>query len=122
MTATRSVTVTKAAAWLALPVLLLALAACETTPDGAPYAANASMGMLIAQDNCAACHQTGLSGDSPNPQAPPFHDIVNRPGLTQEGLAAWLKDGHDYPAEMGFSLQDHEVDSLVAYMIRQQSE
>ncbi len=106
---------------LALPFLLLALAACATTPDGAPYEPNASMGMLIARQSCADCHQTGRTGESPNSQAIAFREIVNRPGITSDSLAAWLKGGHNYPAEMGFSLEPHQVDSLVAYMMRQQA-
>jgi len=106
---------------LGLPCLLLALAACETVPDGPPYEPSASMGMIIARDNCASCHELFLSRESPNPNAPSFRDIVNRPGMTPERLAAWLKDGHNYPAEMGFYLEPHKIDSLVAYMIRQQS-
>lgn len=108
-------------AGLALPALLLALAACETTPDGAPYEANASMGMLIARDSCAGCHETFSIRESPDPDAPPFRAIVNRPGMTPELLATWLKDGHNYPVEMGFYLEPYKVDSLVAYMIGQQA-
>ncbi len=105
---------------LALPGLLLALAACETTGE-APYAPDASMGMLIARDSCAACHQTGLNGDSPNEDATPFHEVASRPGMTEESLAAWLRDGHNYPAEMNLRLEPHQVDSLVAYMLRLRS-
>jgi hypothetical protein len=78
--------------------------------------------MLIARDSCSGCHSTGLNGESPNSRALPFREIVNRPGLTPEALAAWLKDGHDYPVEMGFVLAPHRVDSLVAYMMRQRSQ
>lgn len=107
---------------LALPCLPLALAACETVPDdGAPYEPDASMGMLIARDNCASCHETFLNRESPNPRAPAFRDIVNRPGMTPETLATWLRDAHNYPAEMGFYLEPHKIDSLVAYMVRQRS-
>lgn len=105
---------------LGLPgLLLLSLAACETVPAGeAPYEPSASMGMIIANDNCQSCHETGRTGESSNSAAPPFREIVNRPGMTQEALAVWLKDGHDYPAEMGFTLEPHRVDSLVEYMMR----
>lgn len=106
---------------LALSCLLLFLAACATTPDGASYEPDASMGMIIARDDCAGCHELFLDRESPNPRAPPFREIVNRPGMTPELLATWLKDGHNYPAEMGFHLEPHKVDSLVAYMIRQKA-
>jgi mono/diheme cytochrome c family protein len=106
------------AVMLALPGLLLAVSACQTLGVGEPPASSASMGLLIARDSCGGCHQTGGSGASPNPQAPPFGDIVNRPGMTSEALAAFLRDSHNYPVEMGFRLEPHQIDSLVAYMIR----
>ena len=102
-----------------VPLMILALASCQSVPGDAPYQADPSMGMLIARDSCSSCHSTGLHGESPNPRAVPFREVINRPGLTPEALAAWLKDGHDYPAEMGFVLAPHQVDSLVAYMTQQ---
>ncbi len=53
---------------------------------------------------------------------PTFREIVDRPGMTPETLAAFLTDSHNYPIEMGFRLEPHQVDSLVAYMIRWRSE
>jgi len=90
-------------------------------PDGAAYAPDASMGSIIARDNCSRCHETFLDRESPNPNAPSFRSIANRPGMTPKLLATWLKDGHNYPAEMGFHLEPNQVDSLVAYMIDLQS-
>ena len=107
---------------MGLACITLALAACETTPAGSGSEPSAATGMLIAQDNCASCHETFLERESPNPDAPPFREIVNRPGMTPNLLATWLKDGHNYPIEMGFLLEERQVDSLVAYMIRQQAE
>jgi mono/diheme cytochrome c family protein len=107
---------------LALASIVLALAACTNAPNSTPNQADASMGMLIARDNCASCHELFLDRESPNPNAPPFRAIVNRPGMTPQLLATWLKDGHNYPAEMGFYLEPGKVDSLVAYMIRQKAQ
>lgn len=107
---------------IVLACLPLALAACAALPDDEPPQSNASMGLIIARDRCAGCHQTGGAGESPNANAPTFGEIVNRPGMTPETLAAWLRDGHNYPLEMGFRLEPHQVDSLVAYMIRWRTE
>ena len=107
---------------LALPCLLFGLAACSTLRVGEPPASDASMGLLIARDNCGSCHQLGGAGESPNPRATPFGEIVSRPGMTPEALAVWLRDGHNYPVEMGFHLEPHQVDSLVAYMMRWRAE
>lgn len=108
------------AARVGLLCLPLALAACAT--DGAAPEPSASMGLLIARDSCGGCHQTGGGGESPDPNAPTFGDIVNRPGMTPERLAAFLRDSHNYPIEMGFRLEPHQVDSLVAYMVRWRAE
>lgn len=97
---------------------LLALAACTTTPREPSYEANASMGMLIARNSCGSCHAVSLAGESPNERAPAFREVINRPALTDEKLAAWLTDAHNYPVEMGVHLEPHQVDSLVAYMER----
>jgi hypothetical protein len=43
--------------------------------------------------------------------------IVNQEGLTAQTLASWLKGAHNYPREMDFALKQHEVDTLVSYMI-----
>lgn len=113
MTSKRSI-----GASMAVPALLLALTACETTADNTPYEANASMGMLIARDSCRGCHEISSTRESPNPNAPSFRDVVNRSGMSDERLATWLRDAHNYPIEMGVHLEPHQVDSLVAYMMR----
>jgi mono/diheme cytochrome c family protein len=110
-----------AALALATPGLLLALAACETLGVDEPIAPDASMGLLIAQDNCSRCHQIGGAGASPNENAPTFGEIANRPGMTSEALAAWLRDAHNYPVEMGFHLEPHQIDSLALYVMRWRS-
>jgi mono/diheme cytochrome c family protein len=104
----------------AAPLLLLAVAGCQTVGEAPP--SDPSMGLLIAQNNCSRCHLIGGAGSSPNANAPTFREIVNRPGMTPDALAGWLRDGHNYPVEMGFHLEPHQVDSLVAYMIRSRSD
>ena len=120
------------------------LTGCQSAPADDGALANPATGMLIARDSCSRCHQTGRGGEgsgarrptlaggdppipdaplfsdgeSPNPRAPSFVDIANRPGMTVEGIAAWLRDGHNYPVEMGFHLEPHQVDALAAYLIR----
>ncbi|WP_305097704.1 cytochrome c [Croceibacterium aestuarii] len=108
------------ATWSGLASLALGLSACSTVGD--PPESSASMGLLIARDRCSGCHQTGGGGESPNPRAPTFREIVDRPGVTPETLAAFLTNSHNYPIEMGFRLEPHQVDSLVAYMVRWRSE
>lgn len=106
----------------ALAALLPALGACATGANQAPYEGNASMGMLIARDSCASCHAVSLGGESPNDHAPEFREVINRPGMSAESLTAWLNEAHNYPTEMGVHLEPHQVDSLVAYMLRMRAE
>lgn len=112
----------KIAKLLGMGALAIALGACATGPGDAPYEGNASMGMLIARDSCSSCHAVSLGGDSPNSHAPEFREVINRPGMDAEALAGWLNEAHNYPAEMGVHLEPHQVDSLVAYMLRMRAE
>lgn len=102
-----------------LPVLALAsaVAACQpSTPVGTTAPAAAPRGLAFAQGACGGCHAVERYGLSPNPNAPPFPAIVNREGLTPETLTVWLRDAHNYPEEMEFSLEGDEVDEMVAYL------
>ena len=54
---------------------------------------------------------------SPNPNAPPFAAVVNQEGLTRNTLAAWLRNAHNYPAEMKLTLDQRRVDDISAYML-----
>lgn len=96
---------------LALAGLAAASAACQSVPQQ-PYP-----GLAFAQASCGGCHAVEGQRASPNPSAPPFAAIVNQQGLSDETLGTWLRDAHNYPEEMDFSLQGPEVDALVAYML-----
>ena len=75
-------------------------------------------GHSLATASCAACH--GIKRHSimsPNPQSPSFPTIVNQQGLTRETLTSWLRNAHNYPAEMEFELDPRSVDDLVEYML-----
>jgi mono/diheme cytochrome c family protein len=74
-------------------------------------------GLTLAQTSCGGCHAVGQRSVSPNPEAPPFAAIVNQEGLTGNTLAAWLRNAHNYPAEMKFTLERRQVDALVGYML-----
>ena len=111
--------------FLFLPTAALALAACQRTPvssaagaaPAAPAAPAAARGEALARSVCAGCHAIGRTGASPNPNAPPFVAVVNQPDVTAETLAAFLKDAHNYPREMEFSVHQGAVGDLVAYML-----
>ena len=71
----------------------------------------------FTQDSCGECHAIAPPELSPNPNAPPFASIVNQPGLTEETLARWLRDAHNYPQEMEFEVGEEQVGQLLAYML-----
>ena len=103
---------------LALIGLAAGAVACQPLPPAAqPAAAEPHPGVAYAQASCGGCHAVGRRSVSPNPQAPPFAAIVNQEGLTRNTLAAWLRNAHNYPDEMKFSLEPRQVDELVAYMV-----
>ena len=95
-----------------------AVAACQPRPV-AESAAPPGLpgGLAFAQGACGGCHAVERLGDSPNPDSPPFAAIANREGLTADTLSSWLREAHNYPQEMEFSLEGREVDDLVAYIL-----
>ena len=102
---------------LACLVPALALAACQPAPPARSSLSPVARGEALARSSCAGCHAIGSRGSSPNPKAPPFALVVNQQDLTATTLSAWLRDAHNYPREMDFSVNAREVDDLVAYML-----
>lgn len=109
---------------------LLALTACHTTPATEAEAPAASpedtaqfefdskikVGKLIAETRCAKCHATGVSGDSPHPDAKPFRYLSDNYPVRnlEEALAEGIVVGHpDMPM---FVLSPYEIDSLITYL------
>jgi len=95
-----------------LALLVPALAACQTTetalqPDPPAFVEAA----------CGGCHAVEPPFLSPNPEAPSFEAIANREGLSQETLADWLADAHNYPETMDFDLERAQVEQIADYMI-----
>ena len=103
------------------PVFALAvLPACTPTPSAnAPVPPNPSFerGLVFATNNCSGCHAVGRSGASPNADAPTFSAIANMPGLSGETLRQYLRDSHNDPAAMNFTVEPAEIDDLADYVI-----
>lgn len=74
-------------------------------------------GLAFARPHCAACHAVVANGTSPMPEAPPFADIANRPGVTRETLAQFLRDSHNFPEAMNFRVEPRDIDDLADYML-----
>ena len=103
----------KLAAALAIPAFL---AGCETIPDDETAWTSPAQGLLLAEDNCSSCHAVRRTGESPNEDATEFVEIANL-GMSEEGLAEWLTDSHNFPADMGFALSDTQAQGLAAYIV-----
>ena len=94
-----------------------AAAACQPLAPAGQATAEVQPGLAFAKASCGGCHAVDQRSVSPNPNAPPFAAVVNQDGLTGNTLAAWLRNAHNYPDEMKFSLDGGKVDDLVAYML-----
>lgn len=71
----------------------------------------------LVEGACGGCHAVEPPFLSPNPAAPSFASIADRPGLSQQSLAAWLGEAHNYPEDMDFTLTPRQVDQIAAYTV-----
>ncbi len=99
---------------LAGACLWLLLCAAFATPSAA--ATPLERGRAIAQKNCARCHATGSTGESPLQPAPPFRVLPQRYPVENlaEALAEGIVTGH--PAMPEFKFTPDEIDALLTYL------
>ena len=71
-------------------------------------------GNAVVDTWCRLCHVRTPAAKSPD-MAPPFQDIVARPGRDKAYLRAFLDQDH-FPMTT-FRLFDHEKDDVVAYLL-----
>ncbi|MFO1185760.1 MAG: cytochrome c [Bauldia sp.] len=78
--------------------------------------AAADRGHALAVASCARCHAVEKTGDSPNPQSPPFRLLHQRYPVAnlEEALAEGIFVGH---AEMPqFEFDPREIGDFIAYL------
>jgi mono/diheme cytochrome c family protein len=95
----------------AMSVLLTSAA-----PVLAQEPASVDAGYALAQAVCAECH--GIEAEdpiSPNINAPPFHEVANKPGMTIIALSVWLRTPH--PTMPNLVISADEVSDLSAYIL-----
>jgi mono/diheme cytochrome c family protein len=103
---------------------LFALAACAPqgpvklpTKQVIELTEQQTRGYTYAKSSCAGCHAITANASSPNPEAPAFEAVVNTKGLTARTLETFLRDSHNFPGQMAFSLDPARIDDLTAYML-----
>lgn len=96
------------------PVAILATA-CQTMSDA--RTAEPPPPPAFVEAACGGCHAVEPPFLSPNPRAPTFEAVANRPGVTKATIRAWLVNAHNYPEQMDFDLERDHVDQVTDYVI-----
>jgi mono/diheme cytochrome c family protein len=101
----------------------LVLAACACSPPQPAYqgpapigdTGSAVRGRAYAQEACASCHAiTPGNTMSPHPDAPPFAELAQTPGMNGMALNVWLHSEHEQMPHM--IVDSAHVEDLWAYM------
>jgi len=106
-------------AWLCAFALVAASAAsllpAARAQPGSDVESMRRGGALVTRD-CGGCHAVSATGDSPNPEAPPFRDLHQRYPVENlaEALAEGIITGHPRMPEFRFS--PREVSDIIAYL------
>jgi cytochrome c len=86
------------------------------TPAVAGDAAAAKRGEALVAKDCSRCHAIAGTGESQNPQAPPFRTLGKRYRIEflEEALGEGIISGHPDMPEFEFAPAD--VGAIVAYL------
>jgi mono/diheme cytochrome c family protein len=102
---------------LAASLLVASLGAASAAAAAGPdIPASIDRGRQLALRNCAMCHATGETGDSPNTLAPRFRELHKRYPIEnlQEALAEGILTGH--PAMPEYRFAPNEITDLIRYL------
>jgi mono/diheme cytochrome c family protein len=95
----------------AVLLLLLGTSAASAQESGDPR-----LGLEVATEACASCHAILRVEDrSRNPNAPPFAEIANVPGMTAMALQVALQSPHKTMPNL--MLEADELRNLIAYFL-----
>jgi mono/diheme cytochrome c family protein len=95
---------------------LLLLTGCLSGDDGQDEGLNdVQRGYVFAGENCSTCHaiEEGQAS-SPNPAAPTFDELANRPDMSRIALTALLRTPHARMPDL--IVESEQVDDLAAYI------
>ncbi|MBV7265527.1 hypothetical protein [Erythrobacter ani] len=103
---------------LAVPLTLLAvlLSACQTAAPAGVASTDPGPPAFV-EAACGGCHAVEPPFLSPNPASPTFEAIANNPGVTDETLASWLANAHNYPEVMDFDLEPEQIEQVAEYLV-----
>jgi mono/diheme cytochrome c family protein len=77
---------------------------------------NPKAGLEFAKRACAECHEVeAVEAFSPHPDAPPFKQVADTPGMTARALGVWLTTSH--PTMPDFILPPEDMDNVIAYIL-----
>lgn len=102
------------------PASLLAASLVALTCAPALLAApspSAQRGLVFAEQRCAVCHAVRPDSTSPNPEAPSFDTIANRPGVSRATLRRFLRDSHNFPEVMNFRVDARRIRELADHIV-----
>lgn len=103
-----------------LPFVTVVIGACATLPQGPQtleLTQEEARGYDYARAHCAPCHAITANAASPNPEAPTFESIANSTGLTERTLGSFLRDSHNFPGAMNFTIDSKNVKDTTTYML-----
>ena len=97
--------------------LSLSLAPAFAKPKAKPKA-DIAAGQKLVEENCAVCHATGKTDESPNPKSPPFRNLSKKYPLKdlEESLAEGILVGHEGPEMPQFQIDPPQIRNLLAYL------
>lgn len=75
-------------------------------------------GHALVEENCARCHAVEKTGDSPNPDAPPFRTFAEKWPLEnlEEALAEGIVVGHEGVEMPEFVFEPDQISDIIAYL------
>jgi mono/diheme cytochrome c family protein len=85
---------------------------------GAQAENDAAAGYAIVAENCSECHAVEATGDSPNPNAPPFRTFKAKWPLEnlEEALAEGIVVGHEGMEMPEFVFEPDQISDIIAYL------
>ena len=75
-------------------------------------------GQAIVKANCSRCHAIGPTGESPDPESPPFRMLSKKYPVQnfKKALAEGIIVGHEDQGMPPFAFSPSQVEAVIAYL------